>query len=125
MFLHSEAGRGLARRMHEQCRAQLQQDKVAELICMRMPERKLMWQWHVPVLLGLLTGFFELRFTNIRMGLSAHLENLMNGTFLIALGAVWTEVTLPRSAKAFTFGFALYPKQQRSQQSPVLQCWGR
>jgi hydroxylaminobenzene mutase len=33
-------------------------------------------------LLGLLIGFAE-------MALAAHLEGLMNGTFLIALGAVW------------------------------------
>jgi hydroxylaminobenzene mutase len=32
-------------------------------------------------LLGLLTGFVEHRFTNMRMGLAAHLEGVMNGTF--------------------------------------------
>lgn len=37
---------------------------------------------------GLLTGFFESRFTNMRMGLAAHLEGVMNGIFLVALGAV-------------------------------------
>jgi hydroxylaminobenzene mutase len=59
-------------------------------------------------LLGLLTGFFELRFTNIRMGLSAHLEGVMNGTFLIAVGAIWTQVRLSRPAKTATFGIVLY-----------------
>jgi (hydroxyamino)benzene mutase len=46
-------------------------------------------------LLGLLTGLAEQRFTNMRMGLAAHLEGVMNGIFLVALGAIWTEVRLP------------------------------
>ena len=45
-------------------------------------------------LLGLLIGLVEERFTNSRMGLAAHLEGVKNGTFLIALGAIWTEVRL-------------------------------
>ena len=44
--------------------------------------------WHVLVPAGLLTVFFESRFTNMRMGLAAHLEGVMNGIFLVALGAV-------------------------------------
>ena len=59
-------------------------------------------------LLGLLVGFFELRFTNIRMGLSAHLEGVMNGTFLIVLGAVWTQVRLIRAIKAMAYRIVLY-----------------
>ena len=31
----------------------------------------------------------------MRMALSAHLEGVMNGTFLIALGAIWGHVELP------------------------------
>ncbi len=38
-------------------------------------------------LIGLLTGFVEPQFTNVRMGLAAHLEGVMNGIFLVALGA--------------------------------------
>jgi len=51
-------------------------------------------------LLGLLTGFVEQKFANPRMGLAAHLEGVMNGTFLVALGAVWTEVNLSSRPKA-------------------------
>jgi hypothetical protein len=40
-------------------------------------------------LLDLLIGFADRQVTNPRMGLAAHLEGLMNGTCLIALGAVW------------------------------------
>jgi (hydroxyamino)benzene mutase len=46
-------------------------------------------------LLGLLIGFAEGQVINPRMALAAHLEGLMNGTFLIALGAVWPHVRLP------------------------------
>lgn len=46
-------------------------------------------------LIGLVTGTQERRFTNMRMALSAHLEGVMNGTFLIALGAGWGRIRLP------------------------------
>lgn len=45
-------------------------------------------------LIGLVTGTQERRFTNMRMALSAHLEGVMNGTFLVALGAGWGRVGL-------------------------------
>ena len=45
-------------------------------------------------IVGLLTGFAEQHFANVRMGLAAHLEGLMNGIFLLALGAIWTQVRL-------------------------------
>jgi len=59
-------------------------------------------------LLGLITGLVEQHFTNMRMGVSAHLEGVMNGTFLVALGAIWTEVRLPPPAKAAAYWTALY-----------------
>ncbi|HMF68590.1 MAG TPA: hypothetical protein VK602_13395 [Phyllobacterium sp.] len=59
-------------------------------------------------LLGLVTGLLEQRFTNMRMGLAAHLEGVMNGTFLVALAAIWTEVRLPPTAKAAAYWTALY-----------------
>ena len=55
---------------------------------MKGANRRLMWHGVLLFLLGLLTGLVEQRFTNVRMGLAAHLEGLMNGTFLIALGAI-------------------------------------
>jgi hydroxylaminobenzene mutase len=67
--------------------------------------RQLIWHGMFLFLLGLLTGFVEPQFTNPRMGLAAHLEGVMNGIFLIALGAVWTEVRLsPRSQVAAYWG---------------------
>jgi hydroxylaminobenzene mutase len=59
-------------------------------------------------LLGLLTGFVEQKFKNPRMGLAAHLEGLMNGTFLVVLGAAWTEVRLSLRMEAVAYWSALY-----------------
>lgn len=70
--------------------------------------RRLMWHGMFLFLLGLITGFAETRFTNTRMGLAAHLEGVMNGTFLVALGAVWNEVRLASRAKAIAFWTALF-----------------
>lgn len=71
-------------------------------------KRRLIWHGMFLFLLGLLTGFAEQQFSNPRMGLAAHLEGVMNGTFLIALGAVWTEVRLSPRLKAGAYWSALY-----------------
>jgi hydroxylaminobenzene mutase len=59
-------------------------------------------------ILGLLTGFAEQHFANVRMGLAAHLEGVMNGTFLVAVGAIWPHVELGPRAKAVAFWALLY-----------------
>lgn len=71
-------------------------------------KRRLIWHGMFLFLLGLLTGMVERQFTNPRMGLAAHLEGVMNGTFLVALGAIWTEVRLPGSLKSIAYWSALY-----------------
>jgi hydroxylaminobenzene mutase len=71
-------------------------------------KRRLIWHGMFLFFLGLLTGFAEQKFRNPRMGLAAHLEGVMNGTFLIALGAVWTEVRLSSRPKAAAYWTALY-----------------
>jgi hydroxylaminobenzene mutase len=71
-------------------------------------KRPLLWHGMFLFLLGLLTGLVEQKFNNPRMGLAAHLEGVMNGIFLIALGAVWTEVRLSPRLKAAAFWSALY-----------------
>ena len=75
---------------------------------METTNRQLMWHGMFLFLLGLITGLLEQRFTNMRMGVAAHLEGLMNGTFLIALGAIWSEVRLPPLAKATAYWGTLY-----------------
>ena len=75
---------------------------------MEFTNRRLMWHGMFLFLIGLVTGFVEGRFANVRMGLAAHLEGVMNGIFLVVLGAVWTEVRLPPLAKAIAYWTALY-----------------
>jgi (hydroxyamino)benzene mutase len=75
---------------------------------METANRRLMWHGMFLFLLGLITGFAEQHFANVRMGLAAHLEGLMNGTFLIALGAIWRDVRLPSLTKAIAYWTALY-----------------
>jgi hydroxylaminobenzene mutase len=71
-------------------------------------KRRLIWHGMFLFLLGLLTGFVELQFNNPRMGLAAHLEGVMNGTFLVALGAVWLEVRLSPRLKMTAYWSVLY-----------------
>lgn len=59
-------------------------------------------------LLGLLTGFVIPAFTNPRMGLASHLEAVMNGTFLVALGAAWGWVNLSPRLERLAFWLVLY-----------------
>jgi len=74
---------------------------------MEYTNRRLMWHGMFLFLIGLLTGFAEQHFSNIRMGLAAHLEGVMNGTFLLALGAGWNEVRLSTRTKAIAYWTAL------------------
>jgi hydroxylaminobenzene mutase len=75
-----------------------------------MPDRKrsLLWHGAFLFLLGLITGLIQQQLTNPRMGLSAHLEGLMNGTFLIAIGATWHELKLAPGKIRFTYWTVLY-----------------
>src|SRR4029453_18818454 len=75
---------------------------------MKTQERRLMWHGMLLFLLGLITGLLEQHFTNVRMGLSAHLEGVMNGILLLALGAAWNEVRLPDPLKVTAYCTALY-----------------
>jgi (hydroxyamino)benzene mutase len=70
--------------------------------------RKLMFHGMCLFVLGLLTGFAEQHFVNVRMGLAAHLEGLMNGTFLVALGAIWHHVRLSPRVSAVAYWTGLY-----------------
>ncbi|MEW6366459.1 MAG: hydrogenase [Acidobacteriota bacterium] len=70
--------------------------------------RRLLWHGMFLFLLGLITGLFEAKFTNPRMGLAAHLEGVMNGILLVALGAIWAEVNLSATLKRTAYWTALY-----------------
>jgi (hydroxyamino)benzene mutase len=75
---------------------------------METASRRLMWHGFFLFLLGLITGFAEAHVANVRMGLAAHLEGVMNGIFLIAVGAIWHHVKLAPHAKTTAFWLTLY-----------------
>ena len=75
---------------------------------MKNSKRQLLWHGMFVFLLGLILGLVEQQFTNPRMGLSAHLEGLMNGTFLVVVGAIWNEVRLSPRIKMTVYWAALY-----------------
>jgi hydroxylaminobenzene mutase len=75
---------------------------------MKIQKRRVMWHGVLLFLLGLITGLLEQHFTNVRMGLSAHLEGVMNGILLLALGGAWNEVRLPPPVKVTAYCTALY-----------------
>jgi hydroxylaminobenzene mutase len=70
--------------------------------------RRLMWHGMLLFILGLLTGFAEAHVANVRMGLAAHLEGVMNGTFLIAVGAAWNCIYLAPRPRRVAYWTALY-----------------
>lgn len=83
-----------------------------------------MWHGMFLFLLGLITGLVEQEFKNVRMGLAAHLEGVMNGTWLVALGAVWTEVRLSPGKKVLAYWSALYGTYANWGVTALAACFG-
>ena len=75
---------------------------------MSAPDRVLMRAGALLFLIGLLTGFAVPLMQIPRMGLSSHLEGVMNGMLLMILGLMWPKLTLPAWAGTATFWLALY-----------------
>lgn len=69
---------------------------------------RLLWHGLFLFLVGLLTGFAVPLLTNPRMGLSAHLEGVMNGIFLLVLGLLWEWFVLSARPRLFLFWLAVY-----------------
>lgn len=59
-------------------------------------------------LLGLLTGFAIPLMSNPRMGLSSHLEGVLNGMFLVILGLLWDRLRLGTFARTTAVLLAIY-----------------
>lgn len=59
-------------------------------------------------LFGLIIGLFIPLMTNQRMGLSAHLEGIMNGMFLVILGLIWNKLVLNDKWLTTAFWLTLY-----------------
>jgi len=71
-----------------------------------MPQR-LLFHGYLLFLLGLASGLVAYGLENPRMGVSAHLEAIMNGLFLIALGLSWSWLSLSSRQFAICFWTAL------------------
>jgi (hydroxyamino)benzene mutase len=59
-------------------------------------------------LAGLVTGFLVPLAANPRAGLAGHLEGVMNGTFLLALGCAWSELRLGARAGRIVYALVLF-----------------
>lgn len=59
-------------------------------------------------LFGLSVGLFVQKMANPRMALSAHLEGVMNGMFLIILGLIWKRLILSKTLLIITFWLVVY-----------------
>ncbi|HMH24699.1 MAG TPA: hypothetical protein VK563_23145 [Puia sp.] len=70
--------------------------------------RQLKFSGMLLFLLGLLTGFVTMSLKNPRMGLAAHLEGVMNGSFLVIAGVVWNELRLAGPLKKTAFWTLMY-----------------
>ncbi len=69
---------------------------------------QLIYLGFVLFLLGLIVGLFVPLMANPRMGVSSHLEGIMNGMFLIILGLIWHKVNLSDKWLKITYWLALY-----------------
>ncbi len=58
--------------------------------------------------LGLLSGLIVPMLANPRLGLSSHLEGVMNGTFLVVLGLIWPRLRLSQPILTVTFWLSIY-----------------
>jgi (hydroxyamino)benzene mutase len=65
--------------------------------------RRLAWHGVLLFLLGLVVGMAVTSMANPRMGLSTHVGTVLNGVFLIALGAAWGGVTLSARVQRAAF----------------------
>ena len=69
---------------------------------------KLIFLGLVLFLVGLLVGLVVHNIANPRMALSAHLEGLMNGMFLVILGLIWKRLVLSETLLKITFWLVVY-----------------
>lgn len=70
-------------------------------------DRRLLFHGFLLFLLGMGSGLVAYQLQNPRMGVSAHLEAILNGVFLIGLGLAWSRLALGGRALAVCFWAAL------------------
>jgi len=69
---------------------------------------KLIYLGVILFFLGLIVGLIVPVFANPRMGVSSHIEGVLNGMFLIILGLIWHKIKLSDRWLKITFWLAIY-----------------
>jgi hydroxylaminobenzene mutase len=69
--------------------------------------RRLIWNGFFLVLLGMLSGFIIPWMSNPKMGISTHLDGLLNGCLLAVIGLVLPASSLSLKLQRSTFWFSL------------------
>lgn len=69
---------------------------------------KLIFLGLILFLIGLFVGLIVQNSPNPRMALSAHLEGVMNGMFLVILGLIWMRLVLSETILKITFWLTVY-----------------
>ncbi|BCP17304.1 MULTISPECIES: hydrogenase [Mycobacterium avium complex (MAC)] len=75
-------------------------------------------------LLGLLTGLAVPTLKNARMGLSSHLEALLNGMFLVLLGLLWPHIHLPHAWGIAAVALIVYAAYANWLTTLLAAAWG-
>ncbi len=75
-------------------------------------------------LLGLITGFILPLMHNPRMGLSSHLEGVLNGIFLILLGLIWPQLNLSTYIQSYGFILSLFGTYTNWATTLLAGIWG-
>lgn len=76
--------------------------------CQSNQANKLVLFGLVLFLLGLIVGLLVHNMANPRMALSAHLEGVMNGMFLMVLGLIWNRLSLSAKLLKATYYLVIY-----------------
>jgi len=87
-------------------------------------ERVLIFTGIALFLAGLLTGFAIPLMENPRVGLSSHLEGVLNGVFLIALGCAWERIGLVGRTHAVALGLVLFGAVANWMATLLAGLWG-
>ena len=74
----------------------------------KQQSNKLIFLGVILFLIGLIIGLLVPIFANPRMGVSSHIEGVLNGIFLIVLGLIWNKVDLSNKWLKITFWLAVY-----------------
>jgi hydroxylaminobenzene mutase len=77
-------------------------------ILIRKQSNNLIFYGVLLFLLGLIIGLVAPVFANPRMGVSSHIEGVLNGMLLIILGLIWDKISVSDRWLKITFWSAIY-----------------